>query len=68
MTPRAASRGRRGRPRREAAVVELEHAIGAGLRLGPVGDQHDGRAALRRLYEMAHAKKLIQTMPPVDPI
>ena len=28
----------------------------------------DGRAALRRLYEMAHAKKLIQAVPPVDPI
>ena len=22
----------------------------------------------RRLYEMAHTRKLIQTMPPVDPI
>ncbi len=28
----------------------------------------DGRAALRRLYEMAHAKKLIPAIPPVDPI
>jgi len=28
----------------------------------------DGRAALRRLYEMAHAKRLIQIIPPVDPI
>ena len=28
----------------------------------------DGRAALDRLYEMAHAKGLIQAVPPVDPI
>jgi 1,4-dihydroxy-6-naphthoate synthase len=32
-------------------------------RLGP-----DGKAALERLYAMAHAKKLIPTIPPVDPI
>jgi 1,4-dihydroxy-6-naphthoate synthase len=28
----------------------------------------DGRAALTRLYEMAHARGLIKSMPPVDPI
>ena len=28
----------------------------------------DGRAALERLYRMAHAKGLIATIPPVDPI
>jgi 1,4-dihydroxy-6-naphthoate synthase len=28
----------------------------------------DGRAALRRLYELAHARGLISEMPPVDPI
>ena len=28
----------------------------------------DGRAALRRLYELAHARGLIKSMPPVDPI
>ncbi len=28
----------------------------------------DGRAALERLYQMAHAKGLIPTIPPVDPI
>ena len=28
----------------------------------------DGRAALVKLYEMAHAKGLIPSMPPVDPI
>jgi len=28
----------------------------------------DGRAALTRLYQMAHAKDLITEMPPVDPI
>ncbi len=28
----------------------------------------DGRAALERLYRMAHAKGLIPAMPPVDPI
>jgi 1,4-dihydroxy-6-naphthoate synthase len=28
----------------------------------------EGRAALRRLYEMAHARGLIKSMPPVDPI
>jgi 1,4-dihydroxy-6-naphthoate synthase len=32
-------------------------------RLGEVG-----RAALTRLYELAHARGLIKTMPPVDPI
>ena len=32
-------------------------------RLGP-----DGKAALERLYAMAHAKKLIPAIPPVDPI
>jgi len=31
--------------------------------LGP-----DGKAALERLYAMAHAKKLISVVPPVDPI
>ena len=29
---------------------------------------HDGRAALERLYQEAHAKGLIPTIPPVDPI
>jgi 1,4-dihydroxy-6-naphthoate synthase len=29
---------------------------------------HDGRAALERLYHEAHAKGLIPTIPPVDPI
>src|SRR5262249_53313575 len=28
----------------------------------------DGRAALERLYALAHSKKLIPTIPPVDPI
>jgi 1,4-dihydroxy-6-naphthoate synthase len=28
----------------------------------------DGRAALRRLYELAHARGLISEVPPVDPI
>jgi 1,4-dihydroxy-6-naphthoate synthase len=28
----------------------------------------DGRAALERLYRMAHAKGLIPAVPPVDPI
>jgi 1,4-dihydroxy-6-naphthoate synthase len=28
----------------------------------------DGRAALTRLYELAHARGLIKSMPPVDPI
>jgi 1,4-dihydroxy-6-naphthoate synthase len=28
----------------------------------------DGRAALTRLYELAHAKGLIPSLPPVDPI
>jgi 1,4-dihydroxy-6-naphthoate synthase len=28
----------------------------------------EGRAALTRLYELAHARGLIKTMPPVDPI
>jgi 1,4-dihydroxy-6-naphthoate synthase len=32
-------------------------------RLGP-----DGEAALRRLYDLAHAKGLIREKPPVDPI
>jgi 1,4-dihydroxy-6-naphthoate synthase len=32
-------------------------------RLGP-----DGEAALRRLYDLAHAKGLIRDIPPVDPI
>jgi 1,4-dihydroxy-6-naphthoate synthase len=32
-------------------------------RLGP-----DGEAALRRLYDLAHAKRLIPEKPPVDPI
>ena len=32
-------------------------------RLGP-----DGEAALRRLYDLAHAKGLIRDLPPVDPI
>src|SRR6266705_3475476 len=32
-------------------------------RLGP-----EGKAALERLYAMAHSKKLIPTLPPVDPI
>ncbi len=31
-----------------------------------LGDE--GRAALRRLYELAHARGLITSMPPVDPI
>jgi predicted solute-binding protein len=31
--------------------------------LGP-----DGRAALERLYRMAHAKGLIPDVPPIDPI
>jgi 1,4-dihydroxy-6-naphthoate synthase len=31
-----------------------------------LGDE--GRAALTRLYELAHARGLIKTMPPVDPI
>ena len=31
-----------------------------------LGDE--GRAALTRLYEMAHARGLIKSMPPVDPI
>jgi 1,4-dihydroxy-6-naphthoate synthase len=31
-----------------------------------LGDE--GRAALRLLYEKAHAQKLIQAVPPVDPI
>jgi 1,4-dihydroxy-6-naphthoate synthase len=33
------------------------------MRLG-----EEGRAALRRLYELAHARGLIKSMPPVDPI
>jgi 1,4-dihydroxy-6-naphthoate synthase len=33
------------------------------MRLGP-----DGRAALERLFAMAHDRKLIPTLPPVDPI
>src|SRR5260370_40526083 len=32
-------------------------------RLGP-----DGKAALERLYALAHSKKLIPPLPPVDPI
>ena len=32
-------------------------------RLGP-----DGKAALERLYAIAHARKLIPAIPPVDPI
>jgi 1,4-dihydroxy-6-naphthoate synthase len=32
-------------------------------RLGP-----DGEAALRRLYDLAHAKGLIRDIPPIDPI
>ena len=28
----------------------------------------DGKAALERLYALAHSKKLIPTLPPVDPI
>ncbi len=28
----------------------------------------DGRAALRRLYQLAHTRGLIKSMPPVDPI
>ena len=28
----------------------------------------DGRAALERLFPMAHAKRLIPAIPPVDPI
>jgi len=32
-------------------------------RLGP-----DGEAALRRLFDLAHAKGLIKDRPPVDPI
>jgi predicted solute-binding protein len=31
-----------------------------------LGDE--GRAALRRLYELAHARGLIKSMPSVDPI
>jgi 1,4-dihydroxy-6-naphthoate synthase len=33
------------------------------MRLGP-----DGRAALERLFKMAHDRGLIQSLPPVDPI
>jgi predicted solute-binding protein len=32
-------------------------------RLGP-----DGKAALERLYSLAHSRKLIPAIPPVDPI